>query len=30
MTIGNGKTVEIDFLVDPGRIDELDLTLLGE
>src|ERR671924_453046 len=30
MTIKNGKIVEIDFLVDPERIAQLDLTVLGE
>ncbi len=30
MTIRNGKIVELDFLGDPKRIAQLDLTVLGE
>jgi hypothetical protein len=30
MTIKNGKIVEIDFLVDPERIAQLDLAVLHE
>jgi hypothetical protein len=30
ITIKNGKIVEIDFLADPERIAQLDLTELGD
>ena len=30
VTIRNGKIVEIDFLADPERIAQLDLTELGD
>jgi hypothetical protein len=30
VTIRNGKIVEIDFLTDPERIAQLDLTELGD
>jgi RNA polymerase sigma factor (sigma-70 family) len=30
VTIRNGKIVELDFLADPERIAELDLTMLGD
>jgi len=30
VTITNGKIVEIDFLTDPERIAQLDLTQLGD
>ena len=30
MTIKNDKIVEIDFLVDPERIAQLDIAELGE
>jgi len=29
-TVKNGKLAELDFLADPERIAELDLTVLGE
>jgi hypothetical protein len=29
-TIANGTITEIDFLADPERIDQLDLTVLGD
>lgn len=30
VTVRNGRIAEIDFLTDPGRIAQLDLTVLGE
>jgi hypothetical protein len=30
VTVRNGKIVELDFLADPERVAQLDLTLLRE
>ena len=30
VTVRNGKIAEIDFLADPERLDQLELTRLGE
>jgi RNA polymerase sigma-70 factor (ECF subfamily) len=30
LTINNGRIAELDFLADPERIAQLDLTVLGE